>query len=176
MKKYIKAKELLETKANKKEKKPIYATRKLSIGLVSCMLGLVMAAPVVQAEDLDINQVDSNASAIEDKASKEDMVSGDTSDKTEAIVNDVKKSDLTVNDEVKKSDPAVDEDSKKTDLDGLETKDAGELEIGPELVNPPVRAGIEAPTITKAFIGTNTISGGKLHRGRIGGKQEEQFM
>ncbi|MBS5916726.1 MAG: InlB B-repeat-containing protein, partial [Clostridiales bacterium] len=31
-------------------------------------------------------------------------------------------------------------------------------------------AGIEAPTITKAFIGTNTISGGNLHRGKINGK------
>ena len=31
-------------------------------------------------------------------------------------------------------------------------------------------AGIEAPTITKAFIGTNTISGGNLHRGRINNK------
>ena len=171
MKKYIKAKELLETKANKKEKKPIYATRKLSIGLVSCMLGLVMAAPVVQAEDLDINQVDSNASAIEDKASKEDIVSGDTSDKTEAIVNDVKKSDLTVDDEAKKPDPAVDEDSKKTNLDGLETKDADKLEIGPEIVLEPVqKSTIPTPTITKAFIGTNTISGGNVHRDRINKK------
>ena len=31
-------------------------------------------------------------------------------------------------------------------------------------------AGIEAPTITKAFIETNTISGGNLHRGKINGK------
>ena len=31
-------------------------------------------------------------------------------------------------------------------------------------------AGIEAPTITKAFIGKNTISGGNLHRGKINGK------
>ena len=30
--------------------------------------------------------------------------------------------------------------------------------------------GIPAPTITKAFIGTNTISGGNLHRGRINNK------
>lgn len=51
IKKYIKTKEFLETKSNKKEKKPIYATRKLSIGLVSCMLGLAIAAPVVRAED-----------------------------------------------------------------------------------------------------------------------------
>ena len=52
MKKYQTAKELLATKAENKEKKPIYATRKLSIGLVSCMLGLVMAAPIARAEEL----------------------------------------------------------------------------------------------------------------------------
>ena len=32
-------------------------------------------------------------------------------------------------------------------------------------------AGIEAPTINKVFYDATTISGGKLHRGRIGGKQ-----
>lgn len=52
MKKYQTAKELLATKAENKEKKPIYATRKLSIGLVSCMLGLLMAAPIARAEEL----------------------------------------------------------------------------------------------------------------------------
>ncbi|KXA31903.1 repeat protein, partial [Peptoniphilus harei] len=31
-------------------------------------------------------------------------------------------------------------------------------------------AGIEAPTVTKAFIGTNTISGGNVHRGKIDNK------
>ena len=31
-------------------------------------------------------------------------------------------------------------------------------------------ASIKAPTITKAFIGTNTISGGNLHRGKINGE------
>ena len=52
MKKYQTAKELLATKAENKEKKPIYATRKLSIGLVSCMLGLLMAAPIARAEEV----------------------------------------------------------------------------------------------------------------------------
>ena len=45
------------------------------------------------------------------------------------------------------------------------------LEFGPEIIDEAVaRSGIEAPTITKAFIGTNTISGGDLHRGKINGK------
>ena len=44
------------------------------------------------------------------------------------------------------------------------------LELGPEIIGQPVGAGIEAPTITKAFIGTNAISGGNLHRGKINGK------
>lgn len=51
MSKYKKAKILLETKALYKELKPIYATRKLSIGLVSCMLGLTLFAPRVFAQD-----------------------------------------------------------------------------------------------------------------------------
>lgn len=77
MKKYIKAKELLESNANKKEKKPIYATRKLSIGLVSCMLGLVMATPMVHAEGEEANlpslQVEEPAAG-EENTSQESVV------------------------------------------------------------------------------------------------------
>ena len=60
MKKYVKAKELLATKAENKEKKPVYATRKLSIGLVSFMLGLVLLAPRSMADE--------NKSALEAQA------------------------------------------------------------------------------------------------------------
>ena len=53
----------------------------------------------------------------------------------------------------------------------VEEEDASGLEIGPENVPDPVgRGSIAAPSITKAFIGTNTISGGNLHRGKINGK------
>ena len=44
------------------------------------------------------------------------------------------------------------------------------LEIGPEIIGQPVGAGIPAPTITKAFIGTNTISGGGVHVDRVNKK------
>lgn len=50
MSKYKNANNLLEEKAINKEKKPIYATRKLSIGLVSCMLGILSFMPQVMAE------------------------------------------------------------------------------------------------------------------------------
>ena len=50
MSKYKNAHNLLEEKATNKEKKPIYATRKLSIGLVSCMLGILSFMPQVKAE------------------------------------------------------------------------------------------------------------------------------
>ncbi|WP_276862908.1 hypothetical protein, partial [Anaerococcus tetradius] len=50
MSKYKNANNLLEEKATNKEKKPIYATRKLSIGLVSCMLGILSFMPQVMAE------------------------------------------------------------------------------------------------------------------------------
>ena len=46
------------------------------------------------------------------------------------------------------------------------------LEIGPEIVNEAVtRGAIPAPTINKVFYGDTTISGAKLHRDRVGGKQ-----
>lgn len=38
------------------------------------------------------------------------------------------------------------------------------------------QSDIQAPTINDVFIGDKTISGAKLHRGRIGGKQEERSM
>lgn len=49
--------------------------------------------------------------------------------------------------------------------------EADGLEIGPEIVQEAVgEKKIPAPTITKAFIGTNTVSGGNLHRDRVDGK------
>lgn len=151
MKKYQKAKILLENKARNVNKKPIYATRKLSIGLVSCMLGLVMAMPVAHAEDFDISQVDSNLSAIEDEASEEVLDSDETSDKPL---------------------PLVDDEANKTELDGLEIQDADKLELGPEAVLEPVQQStVSAPTISKVFYDSTTISGGNVHRGRIGGNQ-----
>ncbi|WP_311531272.1 YSIRK-type signal peptide-containing protein, partial [uncultured Anaerococcus sp.] len=160
MKKYQKAKILLERKAQNINKKPIYATRKLSIGLVSCMLGLVMAMPVAHAEDLDISQIDSNLSAMEDEASEEVLDSGETSDNPLPLVDD----------EIKKPDPAVDEDSKKTNLDGLETNDTGDLELGPELVGDPVTAAVKAPTINPVFYDATTISGANLAKAKVNKK------
>ena len=63
--------------------------------------------------------------------------------------------------EKEKASPVIENDAKDEEA---------ELELGDEIVGDPVGAGIEAPTVTKAFIGTNTISGGNLHRGKINGK------
>ncbi|ACV28767.1 Listeria-Bacteroides repeat domain (List_Bact_rpt) [Anaerococcus prevotii] len=49
MKKYKKIRVTFEEKVLDKERKPIYATRKLSVGLVSCMLGFMMFMPTVKA-------------------------------------------------------------------------------------------------------------------------------
>ena len=147
MKKYEKAKELLETKANIKEKKPIYATRKLSIGLVSCMLGLVMATPVVNAEEANQNQ----PQQVQEENQTADN-GAENPDTNHAPV------------------PLENNETPKKGLGDLDTQSTDVLELGPEIVGVPVTAGIEAPTITKAFIGTNTISGGSLHRGKINGK------
>ena len=55
---------------------------------------------------------------------------------------------------------------------GIEaTSQSGDgLEIGPEIINQPVGAAIPAPTITKAFIGADTISGGGVHVDRVNKK------
>ena len=51
MRKYKKAKIVFEDKAIDKKRKPIYATRKLSIGLVSCMLGIMLFVPTSKADE-----------------------------------------------------------------------------------------------------------------------------
>ncbi|MDU5503896.1 MAG: InlB B-repeat-containing protein, partial [Anaerococcus vaginalis] len=51
MRKYKKAKIVFEDKAIDKKRKPIYATRKLSIGLVSCMLGVMLFVPTSKADE-----------------------------------------------------------------------------------------------------------------------------
>lgn len=64
--------------------------------------------------------------------------------------------------EEEKANPVIENDAKEEE---------GELELGYEIVGDPVGEGtIPAPTITKAFIGTNTISGGNVHRDRVDGK------
>ena len=144
MKKYIKAKELLETKANKKEKKPIYATRKLSIGLVSCMLGLVMATPVVRAEEAELIKIQPAVEA---------------SKPVDGVLGDLETNDTPV--------PLKNDEAPQEGLDGLETQDAGKIEIGPEIVGEPVRGTLPAPTINKVFYDSTTISGGNVQRKRI---------
>ena len=144
MKKYEKAKELLETKANRKEKKPIYATRKLSIGLVSCMLGLVMATPVVRAEETELIKLQPAKEA------------------SEPADGGVEDNDTPV--------PLEKDETTQEGLSGLETQSADGLEIGPEIVGDPVTAAIPAPTINKVFYDATTISGAGVHRARVSGK------
>lgn len=67
MRKYVNATKLLEAKALNKEKKPIYATRKLSIGLVSCMLGLVLLAPRSMADENIAQPAKVTAQSVENK-------------------------------------------------------------------------------------------------------------
>ncbi len=53
MKKYKKIRVTFEEKVFNIKRKPIYATRKLSVGLVSCMLGFMMFMPTVKAVEED---------------------------------------------------------------------------------------------------------------------------
>ena len=145
MKKYIKAKVLLESKANRKEKKPIYATRKLSIGLVSCMLGLVMATPVVRAEEPEIIKVQPAKEASE--PSDGGVEGSETIDTTTPLDNG---------------------ETPQEGLGKLETKDASDLELGSENVPEAVRQStLPAPTIGKVFYDATTISGDNVQRKRV---------
>lgn len=52
-----KFKEIIENKKQKSNRKPRYGTRKLSIGLVSCVLGYAMlVSPTVSLADEAINE------------------------------------------------------------------------------------------------------------------------
>ncbi|WP_311480819.1 InlB B-repeat-containing protein [uncultured Anaerococcus sp.] len=144
MKKYIKAKELLESNANKKEKKPIYATRKLSIGLVSCMLGLVMATPVVNAEEGNQNQPQQVQE--ENQPADNEVEDPDTNHAPVPLEND---------------------ETPKDDLGSLETQGVGGLEFGPDLVGEPVKASVKAPTVNPVLYDATTISGANLAKVKV---------
>ncbi|WP_311482106.1 InlB B-repeat-containing protein [uncultured Anaerococcus sp.] len=144
MKKYIKAKELLETKANNKEKKPIYATRKLSIGLVSCMLGLVMAAPVIHAED----SVEGPQPQTEQTETQTPAGKAETADKKEGL--ETKESPVTIEND----NPAQ-----------VDNEDG--FEIGPERVGDRVTAAVKEPTVNPVLYDATTISGGNLVKAKV---------
>ncbi|MDU4018853.1 MAG: InlB B-repeat-containing protein, partial [Finegoldia magna] len=54
MKKYKKNRVIFEEKVFDRKRKPVYGTRKLSVGLVSCMLGFMMFLPTSKASEEDI--------------------------------------------------------------------------------------------------------------------------
>ena len=76
MKKYKKIKIEFEEKVLDKKRKPVYGTRKLSVGLVSCMLGFMMFLPTSKASEEDpittIQQVEEKNNEVLDK--KDDLV------------------------------------------------------------------------------------------------------
>ncbi|MHB0829368.1 MAG: hypothetical protein ACYCDN_07815 [Schaalia turicensis] len=52
-----------------------------------------------------------------------------------------------------------------------DTQSGDGLELGPEIVDQPVRQStVDTPTIFPVFVDATTISGGKLQRGRVDGK------
>ena len=127
MSKYKKAKILLETKALYKELKPIYATRKLSIGLVSCMLGLTLFAPRVFAQEelVDKSQVQETDQEQGNEDAKNEVNKNKETEKT----NDDKKTagdDKTTetSEEQKVKVPSVEEqDSSNQEVDDILTAD-----------------------------------------------------
>ena len=150
MKKYIKAKELLESNANKKEKKPIYATRKLSIGLVSCMLGLVMATPVVNAEEANLNHPQQVQE--ENQPADNGVEDPDTNHAPVPLEND----------ETSQEGPHK-----------LETQDADVFEMSPEIMlNAVTKIDVKDPTVNPILYDDTAISGGSLAKYRDKVKKE----
>lgn len=181
MKKYQKAKILLERKAQNINKKPIYATRKLSIGLVSCMLGLVMAMPVAHAEEFDMSSIDSIIESLEDESSPDDSSTNDSNDVEDILTYDEiqairDRANSLENDyffngnmveELKaelrkaKDDPSVNYEDAKARL----IEEAIQKNIPAQKAPGEVRAAVKAPnapSIKPVSPGAKTISGGGL--------------
>ena len=138
MRKYQTAKELLATKAENKEKKPIYATRKLSIGLVSCMLGLVMATPMVFAEG-------EGTKATQTVEENTEQVGGTKDQNPET-----------------KETPVIIENDNLAQVDN-----EGGLEIGPEIASDRVTAAVKAPSVNDVLYDATTISGANLAKAKV---------
>ena len=130
-------------------KKPIYATRKLSIGLVSCMLGLAIAAPVVRAEDNIEKEVQTETEQTESELPEVDDKEETTGAEEEIIKN---------------PQNAIIQDNPQTDL-------GNELAISPETVPEPVKqASVKEPTINPVSPGATEITG----RGLVGRNQRKK--
>ncbi|WP_265212881.1 InlB B-repeat-containing protein [Anaerococcus sp. NML200537] len=189
MKKYQKAKILLESKAQNINKKPIYATRKLSIGLVSCMLGLVMAMPVAHAEEFDMSSIDSIIESLEDDPSPDDSSTNDSNDvediltydeiqsirnRTNSLKNDYFFNDNMV-EELKaelrkaKADPSVNYEQAKASLIDEAIQKNTPAQKAPGEVRAAVKAPKE-PSINPVSPGAKIISGGGL----IGANQRKK--
>ncbi|PMC81777.1 InlB B-repeat-containing protein [Anaerococcus hydrogenalis] len=233
MKKYKKNRVIFEEKVFDKKRKPVYGTRKLSVGLVSCMLGFMMFLPTSKASEEDTistnqqvedkvevsdkkdnfvqeekeevtplnDQTDSKVdseenlsvqnldgqnkeegiikeensdSKIEDK--DEELLTADEIQairaRTDSLENDYYFNDNMV-EELKaelrkaKDDPSVNyEEAKARLIEEAIVKNTPKIKpAGEERATIP-----EAPTISKVFYDATTISGGKVHRGKIGGK------
>ena len=114
---------------------------------------------LIQADGLD-QQVDPSTPVVEETEAPADEIPEDEKSGNEIPDDQIKPLEEGEKSEEEKT---IEENTDESENDGLEISD----EVKPEALG----AGeIEAPTITKAFIGTSTISGGNLHRGKINGK------
>ena len=185
MKKYQKAKILLERKAQNINKKPIYATRKLSIGLVSCMLGLVMAVPVAHAEEFDMSSIDSIIESLEDEPSPDDSSTNDSNDLEDILTYDEiqairdransLENDYFFNDnmveELKaelrkaKADPSVNYEQAKARLIDEAIQKNAPAQKAPGEVRATVK--VKAPSIDPVFYDATTISGANLAKDKV---------
>ena len=142
--------------------KPAHIVRKLLIVTLVCALGFTLSSPsLAQAEDLQISsQADEQSVSTTPGSTPEVETDAQALAQAEDLQISSQADEQSVN-TAPGSTPEVETDAQAGDGLGL----------GPEIIDQPVRQStIPAPTIDKVFYDATTISGGNVHRARVGGK------
>ncbi|MDD6919599.1 MAG: Rib/alpha-like domain-containing protein, partial [Peptoniphilaceae bacterium] len=127
MEKYKKIRVTFEEKVFDKKRKPIYATRKLSVGLVSCMLGFMMFMPTVKAVE---EETIPTSQQVQDKDEVLDKTDNHTQEEKEEVTPLIDKGASKIDGEENLSDQKLDGQNKEENTikeentdDDLENKD-----------------------------------------------------
>lgn len=121
MKKYKKIKIEFEEKVLDKKRKPVYGTRKLSVGLVSCMLGFMMFLPTSKASEEDTISTNQQ---VEDKVEVSDKKDDFVQEEKEEVTPLNDQTDSKVDSEENLSDQNLDGQNKEEDIIKEENSDS----------------------------------------------------
>lgn len=121
MKKYKKNRVIFEEKVFDKKRKPVYGTRKLSVGLVSCMLGFMMFLPTSKASE---EETISTNQQVEDKNQVLDKTDDFADQEKEEVTPLNDQTDSKVDSEENLSDQKLDGQNKEEDIIKEENSDS----------------------------------------------------